>query len=663
MAIIVTNKSQLELIKKMKQVIAFLAKLGFWPFVLLFTTLSLIISELLVLLHSFWLTGGFFDKNLLIVGFTIPLIVGVIIFGLIAFLIGYLHELQGRQEEIVTFHKEVEEKLRKSENYQRAILDSFPFILWLKDTNGNYLATNIAVAKGLGFDNPSEIIGKNDFDLFSEEMANSFRADDKAVMESLQKKELEELVERNGERRWHETYKAPILDDEGNLFGTVGFARDITKDKESEEELKLMKYALDHVKEAVFLSKQGGCFIYVNDGAAKQLGYTREELRSMGIFDIAPDFPQSRMPFHWEEVKKNGLLTISTILKNKTGTIFPAEVNINHVEYRNDEYILAFVKDITERKAIEEKLKLSASVFTSTHEGILITDIDNNIVDVNDAFTTITGYTYSDVLGKNPRLLQSGRNDKEFYAELWASLHKDGVWKGEIWNRKKNGEEYVENATMSIVYDDKKAVQNYISIFTDITQEKRLHQELEHHAHYDVLTNLPNRMLFADRMKQAIGYAIRKKQLIAVAYIDIDGFKTVNDSYGHNIGDKLLILLAEKMTMLLRESDTVSRVGGDEFIALFVDIKNKESITPFLNRLIDTIAQPMTIDNFPINVSASVGVTFYPQKDVSVVDNQNHSKLEADQIIRQADQAMYRAKMSGKNQYVIFNIVQDNFVI
>lgn len=153
-------------------------------------------------------------------------------------------------------------------------------------------------------------------------------------------------------------------------------------------------------------------------------------------------------------------------------------------------------------------------------------------------------------------------------------------------------------------------------------------------------------MLFSDRMEQAISQAIRNNKLIAVAYIDIDGFKEVNDTYGHSIGDKLLMLLAKKMRVLLRESDTVSRVGGDEFIALFADIQDEENITPFLNRLIETLSEPISIDNFSINVSASIGVTFYPQKD----------KLEMDQIIRQADQAMYRAKMSGKNKYVIYRV-------
>ena len=531
-----------------------------------------------------------------------------------------------------------EEELKKSENYLRAILDSFPFFVWLKDINGDYLATNKAVAAATGFNNPSEIIGKNDFDLFPQDMANSFRADDQEIMRTLQKKELEELIEGHGERRWHQTYKAPILDKDGTLFGTVGFARDITQDKESEEELKLMKYALDHVDEAVYLTDKDGFFRYVNDGSVRQLGYTKH-----------PDLTQSQLLILCNELKKKNYKIVFRTHKNKNGTSFPVEIDLNYIEYRGKGYILAFISDITERKYSEEKLKLSASVFTNTHEGILITDKDNIIVDVNEAFTTITGYLYTDVLGKNPNILKSGRNDQEFYLEFWTTLHKDGVWKGELWNRKKNGEEYVENATISVVYDDNKTVQNYISIFTDITRQKELYQQLEHNANYDALTNLPNRMLFADRMKQAIVQATRRNQLIAVAYIDIDGFKQVNDTYGHTIGDKLLVLLAQEMTHILRQSDTVSRVGGDEFIALFVDVQDAQSVIPFLTRLIDTIAKPINIDNCSINVSASIGVTFYPQKE----------KLETDQIIKQADQAMYRAKMSGKNRYVLCNNLTD----
>lgn len=631
----------------MKKIIAFLAKLGFWPFVILFTIFALIISELLVIVHSYLLTGGFIEKNLLIVGFTIPIIVGLVAFSLIALLIRSFQKLENEKDNIIALQKEMqeelntekeralrylditgtlivaldtdanivlannelckalgykyekdllgknwieetipledqvaikescsdvmrgniepyrtyetrllqkdgtiriiewhnehikdadgniegilssgtditksredEEKLKKSASYQRALLDSFPFLIWLKDTQSNFLAVNKSFANAAGVQNTSELIGKNDLDYFPKDLADAYRADDKEVMKSLQKKELEELIEGNGERKWHQTYKAPILDKDGNLFGTVGFARDITQDKESEEELKLMKHALDNVKEAVYLTNKEGRFIYINDGAQRQLGYTKAELREMGIPDIDPNFSKSKIPSHWKDVKDKGTVTVASAHKHKNGTIFPIEVNANYVEYRDSEYILAFVKDITERKITEEKLKLSASVFTHTHEGILITDKDNVIVDVNEAFTTITGYPRAEVLGKKPNILKSGRNDKEFYSNFWKVLHKEGVWKGELWNRKKDGEEYVENAIISIIYDNDKNVQNYISLFTDITQEKLMHQKLEHSAYYDALTNLPNRVLFSDRMKQAISQAVRKKHLIAVA--------------------------------------------------------------------------------------------------------------------------------------------------
>ncbi|MCW8821178.1 MAG: diguanylate cyclase, partial [Sulfurovum sp.] len=306
---------------------------------------------------------------------------------------------------------------------------------------------------------------------------------------------------------------------------------------------------------------------------------------------------------------------------------------------------VGFARNITESKQSEDKLKLSASVFTYAREGIIITDINKNIIDVNQAFVDITGYSHLEVIGKNPNILQSGRQDGNFYVELWNTLEQDGVWQGELWNRKKSGEEYVEHLTISAVYDNKKVVQNYVALFTDITLQKQQQEELAHIAHYDMLTKLPNRVLFYDRLQQAISQATRRGQLISVVYIDLDGFKEVNDTYGHDIGDKLLILLAQRMSKLLRASDSISRIGGDEFITLLIDVSDKTSVISFLTRLLEIIEEPVPIDDLLINVSASIGVTFYPQNE----------ELDVDQIIKQADQAMYQAKLSGKNRYYIFD--------
>ncbi|MGB5965247.1 MAG: diguanylate cyclase [Sulfurimonadaceae bacterium] len=301
--------------------------------------------------------------------------------------------------------------------------------------------------------------------------------------------------------------------------------------------------------------------------------------------------------------------------------------------------------DITERYHLEEELKLSASVFTHAYEGIIITDSDHNIIDVNKAFVNITGFSPSEVLGKNPNILQSGRQDENFYKQLWNNLKENGFWEGELWNRKKSGEEYAEHLTISAVYDDNKVVQNYVAIFTDITLYKQQQEELEHMAHYDMLTNLPNRVLFTDRMYQAMAQASRREKLISVVYIDLDGFKEVNDTYGHEVGDKLLIILSERMNKLLRKSDTLSRIGGDEFVALLIDVSDKTSVISFFTRLLEVTSEPVPIDDLLLKVSASIGVTFYPQNE----------ELDMDQIIKQADQAMYQAKMSGKSRYFIFN--------
>ena len=307
--------------------------------------------------------------------------------------------------------------------------------------------------------------------------------------------------------------------------------------------------------------------------------------------------------------------------------------------------MIGTILDITDRHHLEEKLKLSSSVFTHAHEGIIITDADNNIVDVNQAFVDITGYSLSEVVGKNPKILRSGHQDKNFYQQLWNKLQEDGFWEGELYNRKKSGEEYIEHLTISAVYDEHKVLKNYVGIFTDVTLYKQQQEELEHMAHYDMLTNLPNRALFTDRMEQAMAQASRRGKQISVVYIDLDGFKEVNDTYGHKVGDQLLILLSERMNKLLRKGDTLSRVGGDEFIALLIDVSDKTSVISFLTRLLEVTSEPVPIDDLRLKVSASIGVTFYPQNE----------ELDMDQIIKQADQAMYQAKQSGKNRYCIFN--------
>jgi diguanylate cyclase (GGDEF)-like protein/PAS domain S-box-containing protein len=304
---------------------------------------------------------------------------------------------------------------------------------------------------------------------------------------------------------------------------------------------------------------------------------------------------------------------------------------------------VGFSRDVTARKATQEALKLAASVFSHAREAIMITSADSCIVDVNDAFTRITGYSKDDVLGQNPRVLSSGRHSKEFYAALWKDLGEQGFWYGEVWNRRKTGEVYAEMLTISAVHDATGKLSHYVALFSDITVSKEQQRQLEHIAHFDALTGLPNRVLLADRLHQAMVQAQRRTELLAVAYLDLDGFKDVNDQHGHDTGDQVLIGVSNHMKQALREGDTLARIGGDEFVAVLTDLADTQACVALLARLLEAAATPVEVNGLSHQVSASVGVTLYPQT----------TDTDADQLLRQADQAMYVAKSSGKNRYYL----------
>lgn len=294
------------------------------------------------------------------------------------------------------------------------------------------------------------------------------------------------------------------------------------------------------------------------------------------------------------------------------------------------------------------RLELAASVFTHAREGIMITDANANIVDVNETFTQISGYSRSDALGQNPRMLSSGRHGTDYYHQLWSDLTTKGFWSGEVWNMRKNGEIYAQMQTISRVQDAAGTTINYVSLFTDITEIKEHQQQLEYIAHYDALTHLPNRVLLADRLKQALARSHRTNSALAVLYIDLDGFKSVNDNHGHDLGDQLLITVANRWTEALREGDTLARIGGDEFIVILVDLEQSQDYQAILQRLLNAAAEPVNVNQNLVRVSASIGVTLYPQ-----------DPSDADQLMRHADQAMYLAKQAGKNCFHLFDVAKD----
>jgi len=378
--------------------------------------------------------------------------------------------------------------------------------------------------------------------------------------------------------------------------------------------------------------------------AAKLLGMSRSRLQGarLAAFVRQDDL-----------VKFNNLLSFSNMQNvhaiQKTCDIELAGIVTKTVQIdisfddNNLEYLLVLT-DITERIKNEVKLQLAASVFSHAHEGIMITDANGTIIEINDMFSKITGFDRKEVLGRNQDMLKSDKQSPEFHnARQQALLEKDH-WYGEIWNKKKNGEVYLEMQAISVVRDISDKIQHYVLLFTDITKSKAHQQQLEYAANYDALTNLPNRLLLLDRLHVTLLQCQRHSKVLAVVYIDLDGFKQVNDTYSHDTGDKLLISISQHMKDALRECDTLARIGGDEFVAVLDDLETPNDCKPILKRLLKATSQTISVDDTLLNVSASMGIAISPQNGTN-----------ADLLIREADKAMYTAKENGKNRYHFFD--------
>lgn len=432
----------------------------------------------------------------------------------------------------------------------------------------------------------------------------------------------------------------------GVLIWRVQRQRWYIEQKVSQYARSLLEASLDPL---VAISAEGK-ITDVNTATEQVTGVTRADLVGSDFADYVTDPVFARAGF--QQVFAQGFVKDYPLaIRHTSGKV--TDVLYNASLYRDDAGrvlgVFAAARDVTDRKKAESAMQ-AASVFTYAREGIMITKADGIILNVNRAFTRITGYERDEVLGKNPRLLSSQRQSKAFYVAMWADLRQKGHWCGEVWNRRKNGQLFLEALTVTAVYGTDGNIEHFVALFTDVTSVREHQRQLEHMAHFDALTNLPNRLLLSDRMSQGLAQAERRGHALAIVYLDLDGFKAVNDQHGHEAGDQLLIRLADRMKQVLREEDTLARLGGDEFVAVMGDLANGDASLPMLYRLLEAASQPVEMGQHRLQVSASIGVTFYPQAQ----------PIDADQLLRQADQAMYQAKLAGKNRFHIFDAVQDS---
>lgn len=296
-----------------------------------------------------------------------------------------------------------------------------------------------------------------------------------------------------------------------------------------------------------------------------------------------------------------------------------------------------------ERNQTGEALRLAASIYQNTSEAMMITDDENCIIAINPAFTEVTGYEEDEVIGRDPGLLASGSHDAEFFRNLWGTLNRTGQWRGEIWNRRKNGEEFIEWLTINTIYDNQGRVQRRVSLFSDITERKKADALIWKQANYDSLTQLPNRRLFTDRLEQGIKIAHRDQQHLALLFIDLDRFKEVNDTLGHHVGDELLVEAAQRIKHCVRDSDTVARLGGDEFTVILNELHDVSHVGSISQKIIEALAAPFKLRDEQLFISASIGITVYPD-----------DALSAGELLKNADQAMFSAKQNGRNRLNYF---------
>ncbi|GKT13024.1 MAG: two-component system, chemotaxis family, CheB/CheR fusion protein [Thiomicrorhabdus sp.] len=370
------------------------------------------------------------------------------------------------------------------------------------------------------------------------------------------------------------------------------------------------------------------------------IGKTFLELFSQDCHRIDQELDQMVL----DQDKNQTLEREITVVQNNTqysfiSTRFPVIDHTGKVDR-----ICCILTDISHHKSMEQRINLAQRIIENTHEGVVITSLDGKILDVNSAYTKITGYGHDELIGKNPHLLKSGRHDKDFYKKMWTEIIKNGSWSGEIWDRRKNGEVYPKWLMINAITDDKGQTTSYLGIFNDITKQKQTEEEIQHLAYYDALTNLPNRTLFKDRLSLCLSNAKRDSSEFALIFIDLDRFKIINDSLGHNAGDQLLEIIAERLQSIVRESDTVARLSGDEFAIILPDLRLPEDASIVAQTILSEIQKPCKIDNTTIQTNASIGISTFPN------DGESTSSL-----IKYAELALYKTKETGRNGYQFFS--------
>ena len=468
--------------------------------------------------------------------------------------------------------------------------------------------------------------------------------------------DLVKEVLQNGTRRDIEhvvgslTYHLSFVPVESGPYVNV-YGLDISARKETEKALvrseMKFRHLYENLRDGLAAIDMDGKIIEFNSVFQEMLGYASDEILQRDLIDITPK--------KWMDVARDSIRrrvlqrgysdTYRMEYIRKDGSLLPVEQRVYLVrdEDGNSHAMWAVVRDITHRLRAEEQLRLAAGVFQASTDGVIITDTKGTILNVNKTFTEITGYDRAEIKGRDPSTLNSGRHPDGFFKEMRQALIERGFWRGEIWNRRKNGEIFPTWETITAVRDDEGNITHFVAVFSDISSEKQTEERLHYLAHYDALTDLPNRVLFQDRLKRAVSLATRGNYQVGLMYVDLDGFKVINDSLGHQVGDLLLQNVAKRIGDCTRESDTLARLGGDEFAIILNDVTEAEGAAKVADRIFKRFSRPFDLGHQEVVVTTSIGIALFPD-DADNTDN----------LLKHADTAMNNAKQEGKNTYRYF---------
>ncbi len=557
----------------------------------------------------------------------------------------------------------------------RALLDNPMVALFLRDARGRYLAANQLYANLAGVPG-RDMVGLSPRDIFPHAVASALLDEDRRVAADGVPLLCERMLPDDEAERVFRVAKLPLPPEVAGPGAVLGLAFDITAlvHAEIEEEVRQRTAALaestarfralfELAPDAVYVRGEGGRIVDCNRASERISGYPRESLLSMRTADLLPPDIEARIdnlltggpqpdatPAESPAVPGGYCPTGGFCMEGVCATAHgshEAEVSVEPLPLSllrgEGMAALVVVHDISGRRAAERQVRLFERVFRNALEGICITDPEGTIVAVNPAFTTITGYPAEDAVGQTPRILKSHHHDSTFYEDMWRTLVEDGRWEDEIWNRRKNGEVYPEWLSISAIPGPTGRTEYYVAVFHDITELKAKESQIQHQAHHDALTGLPNRALLRDRLGMAINGARREGRKVAVLSVDLDNFKQVNDSLGHMVGDIYLQQAAEQMRQMVRPQDTLARVGGDEFVVVLQDVENERDAAQVAERLLTRFTDPVRVQEHELFVGASVGIALFPDDGD-----------DPDTLVRNADIAMSRAKEQGKRRYHLF---------